>query len=364
VESVFNSNEVSNVTVATMQKVVEDSEIRKLSMSASRYKDPKKARNAAFKAWRTIRAKKRAQASKGSLNLIGFMNEKISLPPGVAPGKYAISTPLIKQSKLTYVEKGGVGKQLSDGWALNFAIGCMFGCRFCYVDAIHKQWGARRVGNIVFNDWGYYFAVPENLDDAIEETKWSRWEGQEVMLSSTHDAYLPQLYKWTHKILEKALEAGVRFCIQTRSPIVERDFDLIKRYHKQVRLQISVATLDVKLSRIIEPRVVPPQKRMDVLRKASDAGISTGVILAPIFPKLKIRPDLDDDLESMASGLAKINPDHIYGESIHVRGLNLAYLEQAVGEKLVLDRFDIAAEALFHSKLKKHGLCGIWWQEH
>src|SRR5207245_11770239 len=126
-----------------MQKLLQDSEIRSLSMSAGRTRDPEKSRQTAMKAWRTIRAKKRTLASKGSMKLVGYMNEQIVLPPGVASGRYTISTPLIKHSKLTNVERGGVGKELSDGWALNFAIGCMFGCRFCYVDAIDKQWGSR-----------------------------------------------------------------------------------------------------------------------------------------------------------------------------------------------------------------------------
>jgi DNA repair photolyase len=347
-----------------MQKALEDSEIRRLSMSAGRTKDPEKSRLAAMKAWRTIRAKKRDQASRGSMNLVGFMNEEINLPPGVASGMYTISVPLIKHSKLTNLENGGIGKELSDGWALNFAIGCMFGCRFCYVDAIHKQWGSRRAGNIVFNDWGYYFAIPKNLDAAIEETKWEKWKGQEVMLSSTHDAYLPQLYKWTHKILERALEAGVKFCIQTRSPIVERDFELLRQYRKQIRLQVSIATLYPEFSRVIEPRVVPPKRRVEVLRKANESGLSTGVILAPIFPSIKLRKDVEGDIDSLARELCEIKPAHIYGESIHVRGINLAYLEQAIGEKLNLAGFDIVAEKIFHRALTKYKLKGIWWQEH
>jgi DNA repair photolyase len=347
-----------------MQKLLQDSEIRSLSMSAGRTRDPEKSRQAAMKAWRTIRAKKRALASKGTMNLVGYMNEQIALPPGVASGTYKISAPLIKHSKLTNVEKGGIGKELSDGWALNFAIGCMFGCRFCYVDAIHKQWGSRRAGNIVFNDWGYYFALPENLDRAIEETNWQKWSGLEVMLSSTHDPYLPQLYKWTHKILERALESGVRFCIQTRSPLVERDFDLLRQYRKQVRLQVSIATMHSDFARIIEPRVVAPERRVEVLKKAGEAGLSTGVIMAPIFPSIKVRKDFENDVDSLARELAKVSPDHIYGESIHVRGINLAYLEQAIGEKLNLAGFDAQAEKVFLKTLAKHKLKGRWWQEH
>jgi DNA repair photolyase len=335
-----------------------------LTARASQVKDPEVAHAAALKAWKTIRERKRRRAATGSATLLEFVGETLTLPPGVEGGSYVLHPPLIKASKLTYADKGGVGKELSDGWVINFAIGCTFGCRFCYVDAIHKKFSFRRAGNLVYNPWGYYFSVPENLQDVMDETRWEKWKGQEVMLSSTHDPYLPQLFKWTRKILEKALPAGVKFCIQTRSPLVEKDFDLIRDYHKQVRLQVSVATADEKFSRMIEPRVVKPDRRLEILRNANDLGLLTGIILAPIFPPVKARPDVKADLEGMAVELAGIRPDHIYGESLHIRGINLAYVEDAIGEKIVLDGFDKKCEALFHSTLKQHALKGRWWPEH
>lgn len=288
----------------------------------------------------------------------------MALPIGVVAGKYVLHPPLIKRSKLTYVEKGGVGKELSDGWVINFAIGCTFGCRFCYVDEIHKKFSFRRAGNVVYNDWGFYFAVPENLDEVIRETGWEKWNGVEVMMSSTHDPYLPQLTDWSRKILENALPAGVKFCIQTRSPLVEREFELLKRYRSQIRIQVSIATSNDQLSRLIEPRVVKPSRRMETLRKAKEYGLTTGVIIAPVMPPVKARMDVNGDLEVIIKELAKIQPDHIYGESVHVRGINVAYLENAIGERLFLNGFDREAEHVFHSILKRYGLSGRWWPEH
>jgi DNA repair photolyase len=238
------------------------------------------------------------------------------------------------------------------------------GCRFCYVDSIHKKFSFTRVGNIVYNDWGNYFAVPENLDDAIEETKWEKWKGIEVMMSSTHDPYLAQLHKAARKILEHALPAGVKICIQTRSPLVERDFGLIADYRDQVRLQVSIATYDSALSRLVETRVVPPQRRMETLRKAKDAGLRTGVIIAPVFPPVSVRRNLEADLEAIIADLEKIQPDYIYGESVHIRGINLAYVENALGEKVDISGFDRKAEKLFREILSDHGLRGRWWVEH
>ena len=287
-----------------------------------------------------------------------------SLPLGVVSAPYTITPPLIKRSKLTYVERGGVGKGLSDGWALNFVIGCTMGCRFCYVDDIHKRWSYQRVGDIVFEEWGNYLALPSNLEEAIDETPWERWKGKEVLLSSTHDPYLPVIYKWTRKILEKALPAGVHLCIQTRSPLVERDFDLLKEYASQVRLQVSIATYSQELSRLIEPRVVLPERRMAILEKAKAEGLDTGIIIAPVLPPNKLRPDVREDLELIIKDLKRIEPNHIYGESLHRRGLNIVYLEKILGEEIILKGFDKIAGKLYYSLLKKYGLKGKWWYEH
>lgn len=304
------------------------------------------------------------QAAEGTASLLLFSENVFSMPPGVVSGHYVLRPPLIKASKLTYVEKGGVGKHLSDGWVINFAIGCTFGCRFCYVDEIHKKFGFRRAGGVVYNDWGYYFSVPENMEEVIRKTDWSKWKGVEVMLSSTHDPYLPQLKRGTREILEHALEAGVKLCIQTRSPLVERDFGLLAEYRKQVRIQVSIATLNPVLSRMTETRVVPPERRIGILRKATEADLRTGVIIAPVFPPVKARKNVRADLEAMALELSKIRPDHVYGESLHVRGINLAYVENAIGEELVLNGFDRKAEAMFHEVLAKYGMKGAWWPEH
>lgn len=350
-----------------MANIEDEKEIRHQTARASRIKDPAGAREAAYKAWKTIRARQAEQAKiaiLGSSSILSYMGQVFTLPPGVAGGTYLIHPPLIKKSKLTNVANGGIGKELSDGWALNFAIGCTFGCRFCYVDEIHKKFSFERAGDIVYNDWGNYFSVPENLDEAIEQTNWAKWAGEEVMLSSTHDPYLPMLQRSTRKILEKALQAGIRFCIQTRSPLVEKDFDLICKYRTQVRLQVSIATRDDEFSRLIEPRVAEPDRRLEILRRAKGNGITTGVIIAPVFPSVKARPDLEIDLGAIAEALAEIKPDHIYGESVHIRGLNLTYIESAIKETLQLDGFDRKAERLFNSILQNHGLKGRWWPEY
>ena len=213
--------------------------------------------------------------------------------------------------------------------------------------------------------WGDYLLVPENLDEAIDRTPWERWDGKEAMMSSTHDPYLPSLAVAARRILERALPAGVRLCLQTRSFLVTKDLAFLSEFADQVRLQVSIATMNRDLARQIEPRVPPPEARIEVLRRARDAGLEVGVILAPIFPPTRTRPDVIADLAAMAEALEDLDPEHVYGESLHVRGQNLKLLENALGEQVhVTPGFDRGIAKIFHAELRKSGLRGTWWYEH
>ncbi|QRF76142.1 Radical SAM superfamily protein [Thermoplasmatales archaeon] len=321
-----------------------------------------KYRQAAIKAWSTIRKNKIENIKKENETFDDYIFDVDSRK--ISYGTYKINPPLIKKSRLTWVEKGGVGKELSDGWSLNYAVGCTHACRFCYVDSIHKRYGEKRTGPFVNRSWGNYMYLPANMDDAIAETRWEKWKGIEVMMSSTHDPYLPSLVGITKRILEAALPAGVKLCIQTRSPLVEKDLKYLSEFQDQVRVQVSVATMNRELSRIIEPRVASPESRLRILEHAKDHGLNTGIIIAPIMPSLKIRESPRSDLMEIAKRLSILRPDNIYGECLHVRGSNMSELEAALGEKIEIGDFDTGMEKQFHRILGTFGLKGRWWKEH
>jgi len=331
-------------------------------------KDLNSRSSAAIKAWETIRMKKAAKL-RNENKQIDFYLFDVNMDE-VSYGKFRINPPIIKSSRLTSLEHGGVGKELSDGWAINYAIGCTHACRFCYVDNIHKRFSLRH-GDLVNRSWGMYLLTPENIDEAIEKTEWWRWKGKEVMMSSTHDPYLPQLYPITRKILEKSLPYGVKYLIQTRSTLVAKDLSRLSRYRDQIRLQVSIATLDEKFAEIIEPRVPSPMARFEILKEAKDSGLTTGIIVAPVFPKKDWRKDIQEILEKAA----EYKVDQVYGEALHVRGLNLEYIKEAVLEAREylelfgtlnpssLHRFDKNAGRWFNVLLKTYNLEGRWWYE-
>jgi len=298
----------------------------------------------------------------GLLNSIDTVNDN-SNKINVTCGKYKLNPPLIKPSKLASKEKGGIGKDLSEGWGLNFSVGCLHSCIFCYADQIHK----RRLGKAISGiPWGNYFFLPENFEEDLHKTPWDKWKGKEVLMSSTHDPYLSQNKKLARKVLENALPKGVKFCIQTRSFNVLRDLDLIEEYKDQIRLQVSIATLDYNFYKLIEPFASPPSYRMRVINEFKEVGVETGVIIAPIFPSNDIRPDVEEDLICIFEILSEIRPNRIFGETLHRRGGNMNLIKRALGQsfsKEELMSFDNAAKDIFINLLSRYGLNGDWWPE-
>lgn len=275
---------------------------------------------------------------------------------------YRISPPLIKPSRLASREKGGIGKDLSEGWGLNFSVGCTHGCIFCYADQIHKR--RLPLSKAV---WGNYFFTPSNFYDALAHTPWKKWKGKEVLMSATHDPYLPQLLTYTRTILETALREGVRFCIQTRSPHVLKDIAILKEHKPQVRVQVSIATYDYSFYRLIEPHVADPERRLKVIEVSKEEGIETGVIVAPIFPSLNRYRDFREDLVALFERLSEVRPDRVFGEALHARGNNLRLIDEKLGVSLSrneLYQADHVIGETFEELLSTYQLKGQWWPEH
>lgn len=281
-------------------------------------------------------------------------------------GTFSSNSPLIRKSKITTKEKGGIGKELSDGYALNYCVGCANGCPFCYVDEIVQRFHAKRLG-LEGQQWGSYMLLREDLEDTIAHTRWERWKGKEVMLSSTHDPFHPEIYEHSLRILELALPAGVRFCIQTRELAVEKALPFIASYANQVRLQFSIATDYEQLRKKLEPRIHSTKARLVVLKRAVDMGIPTGVIIAPIMPPCDERRWVQDDLNRLAARLAIIRPNLIYAEAFHARGRNLDQVNRLFHTGWTtntLKRWDPMAEEMFFKAMEKRNLHGVYWREH
>jgi len=92
----------------------------------------------------------------------------------------------------------------------------------------------------------------------------------------------------TRALLEVLVECRHPFSIVTKSALIERDLDLLAAAARLnlVSVAVSVTTLDRPLARRMEPRAAAPHRRLEVIRKLSDAGVPVSVLVAPLIPVL------------------------------------------------------------------------------
>jgi len=134
--------------------------------------------------------------------------------------------------------------------------------------------------------------APEVLEKELR-----RLRRDEVFLSSASDPYQPveARYRLTRRCLEALQRNGFPVSILTRSPLVLRDLDLIRRFDR-IKVGMSITSVP---SRRFEPGVPPLGRRIQTLQKLAEAGITTFVSLAPVIPGI-IMVDLDQLFEALS----------------------------------------------------------------
>ena len=119
--------------------------------------------------------------------------------------------------------------------------------------------------------------------------------GEEIAIGTATDPYQPaeRRYEVTRGILEEfALHRGFQIGIITKSQLILRDLELLRRIaeHNHISVNITITTLDTNLARILEPRAPRPDLRLNAIRLLNEAGIPCGVSCAPVIPGITDRP--------------------------------------------------------------------------
>jgi DNA repair photolyase len=177
-------------------------------------------------------------------------------------------------------------------WSLNPYMGCVHRCTFCYVRAFEAR-ADRDPGE----GYGRSIRVKVNVVEVLRRELGRRsWAREEVTVGAATDPYQPAegRYRLTRACLVELARSGTPFSIITRGPLVVRDLDVLQDASRRVHVgvHVSVPTLDDRVWRTTEPGTASPARRLDVVRRLSEAGISVGVAVAPILPGLSDRPEL------------------------------------------------------------------------
>jgi DNA repair photolyase len=198
-------------------------------------------------------------------------------------------------------------------YVINPYVGCVFGCAYCYASFM-----GRFVGES-FQNWGSYLYAKINAPELLRKELQAldpKIRNSRVLLSSVTDAYqyAEKKYQLTRRILEILVEyeyPGL-ISILTKSPLVIRDIDLLKRL-KSSEVGFTITTIDDLASRELEVRAPKTSERLIALRKLNEAGINTYAFIGPLLPHFYDRPKLLEELfASIAStGISSIFLEHM-----------------------------------------------------
>lgn len=121
-----------------------------------------------------------------------------------------------------------------------------------------------------------------------------------IGIGAMSDTYNPNelKYEQTRKALKLISKYGFGISIDTKSDLILRDIDLLKEINSKnnVIIKFTITTPNDKLSKIIEPNVCVSSKRLQAIKKLSDNGIFTGIMMNPVLPFIT---DKEEDIKEL-----------------------------------------------------------------
>ncbi len=195
-------------------------------------------------------------------------------------------------------------------WTINPYRGCEFGCRYCYARYTHEFMGLGR-----WEDFEEKIYMKRDAARTLErELASARLVGQSIALGTATDPYQPaeRRFRVTRSLLAVLARArGLRLSITTKSDLVTRDIDLLRRIalRNSVHVNMTVTTLDRRLARLLEFRAPTPDLRLRAVRALRDAGLHAGVTVSPILPEIT---DLPASLEAVVAAAREHDATHLF----------------------------------------------------
>jgi DNA repair photolyase len=178
--------------------------------------------------------------------------------------------------------------------------GCEHGCIYCFARPTHAYLGLSP--GLDFET--RLFAKHDAASILARELAKPGYKPAPIGIGTNTDPYQP--IERELGIMRQVLEVLDRFnhpvTIVTKSALILRDLDILSRMAQRglVEATVSVTTLDPELARKLEPRAPTPPRRLATIEALAAAGISTGVLAAPMIPALN-----DQELEAILAAAAE-----------------------------------------------------------
>jgi DNA repair photolyase len=229
--------------------------------------------------------------------------------------------------------------RMSFRYTINAYRGCSHRCVYCFARPTHEYLNLN-----MSDDFDRKIVVKVNAVERVRaEVQAKRWAGDLIAMGTNTDPYqrCEGKYRLTRGIVEVLGEARNPFSILTKSTLILRDIDVLAEAAARttVHTAFSVGTVDDEVWKLSEPGTPHPRRRLDALVKLREAGVSAGVLAAPILPGISDSPA---QLDALARALVEAGVEHASPIVLHLRpGVKQEYLSWLAEVRPdLLERYD------------------------
>lgn len=206
-------------------------------------------------------------------------------------------------------------------WAINPYRGCEFACKYCYARYTHEFMELRDGV-----DFERKIFVKQQAAALLRSELKKVKRGESIAIGTATDPYQPaeRRFEVTRAIMEElALHSGLEIGIVTKSNIVTRDVEILRRVgeRNQIFVNVTVTTVNGELARKLEPRAPRPDLRLESVRQLNLAGVDAGVICAPVLPEIT---DKARDLEALVKAASEVGAKYVYANPLFLKPCSAA----------------------------------------
>lgn len=164
-------------------------------------------------------------------------------------------------------------------YSLNPYSGCSLGCTYCYAAFFARD-------KVKRDEWGRWVEVKQNALKLLKKKRKRPLDGKTIYLSSVTDPYQPieRELELTRELLDElATYHKPRLVIQTRSQLVTRDIDILKKF-EIVQVNMTITTDSEQVRKTFEPFCPSNKVRLKAIREVHEAGIPSCITMTPLLP--------------------------------------------------------------------------------
>ncbi len=212
-------------------------------------------------------------------------------------------------------------------WSINPYRGCQHACAYCYARPTH-EYLSMGAGSDFDTKIHVKIKAAQLLEEAFDRPS---WQGETIVFSGVTDCYQPleASYRLTRQCLAVCARYKNPVGLITKSPLIERDLDLLLQLQQVARVGISISVpfFDAQKARAIEPWVATPARRLRTIETLAKAGLDVGVMVAPIIPGLS-----DEDMPRVLEAAKNAGASHAGWVLLRLPGSVKAVFEHRVRE--------------------------------